>query len=128
VYEYEYEDEYEYGLSYDDDYYSNFLKGTTFRESCYRCRFASLNREGDITIGDYLGIGKFHVNFEQKKGVSVLIVNTDKGLRALKECTNKLVLEPSKLEWASGENKQLRKPTVRPPERDTVFHHIETVH
>ena len=39
-------------LSY---YYFNFLKGKTYRSSCYACPFASPKRQGEITICDYWG-------------------------------------------------------------------------
>ena len=34
-------------------YYFYFLNGEVYRDSCYNCRFASEERQGDITLGDY---------------------------------------------------------------------------
>lgn len=39
-------------------YYFYFLNGEIYRESCYNCRFPSEGRQGDITLGDYWGIGR----------------------------------------------------------------------
>ena len=33
-----------------DPYYAAFLRGETFRKSCYSCKFANMNREGDFTL------------------------------------------------------------------------------
>lgn len=49
------------------------------RDSCYSCPFASLNRPGDITIGDFWNINNVRPDFEDKLGVSSIIVNTEKG-------------------------------------------------
>lgn len=49
------------------------------RKSCYECRFKNLDRPGDITIGDYWGIEKNAPEFDDNKGVSLVLVNTEKG-------------------------------------------------
>lgn len=41
-----------------DAYYSSFLRGENYRECCCSCRYASLVREGDFSIGDYWGINE----------------------------------------------------------------------
>lgn len=50
-----------------------------FRESCYNCQFTNLNRPSDITIGDCWGIAKNRPDIDDNKGVSLVIVNTEKG-------------------------------------------------
>ena len=62
------------------DYSTVFLKNLLLRKSCYECRFANINRNSDITIGDFWGVKKLIPDFYNEKGVSVIIVNSDKGL------------------------------------------------
>lgn len=50
-----------------------------FRESCYNCKFTNLNRPSDITIGDCWGIAENRPDIDDNKGVSLVIVNTEKG-------------------------------------------------
>lgn len=50
---------------------------------CINCKFNSLRRTGDITIGDFWNIGRFHRDFDDKLGTSVAIVNTRKGEQML---------------------------------------------
>lgn len=56
-----------------------FYKHIMFRESCYNCQFTNLNRPSDITIADCWGIEKNRPDVNDNKGVSLVIVNTEKG-------------------------------------------------
>lgn len=49
------------------------------RPSCHKCRFTNLHRSGDLTIGDFWGIEKYHKEFHSSMGVSLLMTNTNKG-------------------------------------------------
>lgn len=49
------------------------------RPSCHKCRFTNLHRPGDLTIGDFWGIEKYHKEFHSSMGVSLLMTNTNKG-------------------------------------------------
>lgn len=37
-----------------------FGLGYTYRRSCFDCKFARIPRQGDITLADYWGVGRFH--------------------------------------------------------------------
>ena len=37
-------------------YYNGFLDHTTFRPSCFKCQFKSINRSSDLTLGDFWGL------------------------------------------------------------------------
>lgn len=63
-----------------DDYYFLFLKNCILRESCFNCHFANTNRVSDITMGDFWGVNKVIKKFDDGKGVSLVIINTNKGL------------------------------------------------
>ena len=62
---------------YTDLFYSHYM----FRPSCHDCRFANVNRTGDITLADFWGVEKNDPSFEDPQGVSLVLVNTDKGKR-----------------------------------------------
>lgn len=60
-------------------YISGFLLGVTLRENCYTCKYARPERISDITIGDFIGLGK-EVPFDYPKAnVSSVTINTEKG-------------------------------------------------
>ena len=62
-----------------------FLKDVILRKSCYNCKYATLPRVADITLGDFWGVKKFKLgeNFENK--CSVAVVNNEKGKSFLEE-------------------------------------------
>lgn len=62
-----------------DRYGIHFLNGDCYRESCYQCRYADTNRVGDLTCGDFWGVEKVRTQFMDTKGVSVVLVNSEKG-------------------------------------------------
>ena len=60
--------------------YSNLLQfDLLIRPNCFHCKYCSLMRCGDITIGDFWDIGKVDPDFKDDLGVSMVISNTQKG-------------------------------------------------
>lgn len=103
-----------FGQCEEDPYYMAFLEGQLYRPSCYKCRFARKERVGDFTIGDFWGIQSEHPDFACDEGVSVVLINTSKGLRYFKErCSDNCNSEDSTWEKASRENRNLCGPTRR---------------
>lgn len=56
-----------------------YYSGRITRESCYECKYTTLRRVSDITISDFWGLEKTLPEFEDSLGVSMIMVNTDKG-------------------------------------------------
>ena len=94
-----------------------FSKGWVYRENCYRCKYACSHRPADLTIGDYWGIEKVHPEYlkngwDESEGISVIIVNTEKGQTYLKQLDGYIQLKPSKFEKAALSNRQLNRPST----------------
>lgn len=103
-----------------------FIKGWIYRENCYQCKYASANRPADLTIGDFWGIEKQHADYigkrgwDEQKGISVVVANTDKGMTILKSLKY-IELKESSFDAASEGNAQLRKP-CQPGKREEIVH------
>jgi coenzyme F420-reducing hydrogenase beta subunit len=67
------------GVIFRELFYSNLC----IRPSCYNCKYASASRISDITIGDAWGIKKALPEFNDNRGVSLVIINSKKGLKLL---------------------------------------------
>lgn len=69
----------------DNLYMEAFNQCAIFRKSCYQCKYARIPRQGDITIADFWGIGRHGHSFrhDTQKGVSLVLVNTDRGQIAM---------------------------------------------
>lgn len=64
------------------------------KEACFKCPFANLNRKSDITLGDFHEFSSKLKEFNDNKGISLIIINTKKGKRILDEVANNLELIP----------------------------------
>lgn len=102
-------------------YYSYFLNGDIYRENCYECKYASGSRQGDFTMGDYWGVEKAHPEIETKNGVSVLLINSGKGMELIGKLTELLTLTKSTFEQAKVQNMLLKKPTAKSNKRESIL-------
>ena len=60
-------------------YYFAYEERLNCRDSCYHCVYATEERVGDITIGDFHSIIKYEPEIDRFAGVSMFVVNTTKG-------------------------------------------------
>lgn len=95
---------------YQDSYFNAFIDGFSYRESCYKCRYARPERVSDITIGDFWGLSK-EIKHDEVNGCSCLLPITSKGLDLIKESNLELYERPVK-EAIEG-NSQLKCPTKK---------------
>ena len=65
----------------DNFFFQRFVCHEILRPSCFKCKYANYNRVGDITLGDFWGIENKFPNFDDNKGVSLVMVNSEKGER-----------------------------------------------
>jgi len=96
-----------------------FLRDIYLRPSCYQCSFKEFKSGSDITLGDYWGIQNILPDFDDDKGISLVIVNTEKG-RTLYERLNKIDIETTYEDALKG-NSMLEKSVRKPAIRDTFF-------
>lgn len=63
----------------DQTFLTLFFKGLINRPSCYNCRYTSIIRPTDLTMGDYWNINTVDSAFEDELGVSCVVVNNTRG-------------------------------------------------
>ena len=100
-----------------DCYSIAFLKGLIYTENCYHCSYASLDRVGDLTLGD--SWESELATSEKEKGISLILCQTRKGKELLSNPN--IVLRPVDLDKAISNNRQLIEPTNKPESRETFF-------
>ena len=93
-----------------------FGKCIMFRQSCGVCHFSNLKRPSDLTIGDFWGWEKVdqHINADNK-GVSLLLVNTEKGRHIFSEITDQIHYLKTDTQHCLQPN--LEQPTPISPQR-----------
>lgn len=117
------------GLHYQFPYYFGFQKYITLRSSCYSCKWASLSRPGDLTLGDFWGIEKYSKSFHTSEGVSMVITNTQKGRDFFNGVINtgQLIGEELPIECAVSNNGCLSAPSKLKLEREQFLKDIQTI-
>lgn len=98
----------------EDLYLIGFLNNLLERESCFSCKYAKEERVSDLTIGDFWGIGK-QTEFKKPDNVkvSLVLVNTQKGVKFLEKCKENLYLEKREKDEAINGNRVLRQPITK---------------
>ncbi len=111
--------------SYDlSPYLYSFMHAMTFRLSCYGCPFASVPRQGDITLADFWGARELFKELDASHGVSLILVNSPKGKELLGRILPELDLVESDVEAAAAKNGNLVTHSVMPEIRNNIFDDI----
>lgn len=102
----------------------------TWRKSCYGCNYKSMKRVTDLTIGDYWGVENHHSGFNTKDGVSVALINTDKGDRLFDQIKESVQYTESNASFVTGRNSlvnEIEEGHVQiPADREDFFHTLHT--
>ena len=108
-------------------YFNAFISGHLMRMNCYQCPFANVRRCGDITLADFWGVRSKMSDFPDiHKGVSLLLINGEKGKSLFNELRNRFYVRPVSMDDAAATNANLRRPTPFSEERaksyELAFH------
>lgn len=101
------------------------MDGDCYRECCYQCDYANINRVGDITVGDFWGIAKSHPEFNSPKGVSCVLINSEKGKYLFDKMKQYAEIECATLEEGMVKQHNLVYPSKRPTTRDDFYKAID---
>lgn len=109
---------------------SGFLRGFAcglfFRPSCAVCPFACASRVSDLTIGDAWGIEKENPKLNPHEGVSLILVNTEKGDAAVEQMKHTMTLEEVCTETLVSGNGRLKSPDRGHQKRSEFFDRFES--
>jgi coenzyme F420-reducing hydrogenase beta subunit len=109
-----------------DPFFYGFLVDLYLNRICYECPFSTLPRQGDITLGDFWGVPE---KYKDERGVSVILVNSEKGMSVLNELLKKkrIFAEEVPLEWATKNNPRIITGQMKVPEkREEILKNIHT--
>lgn len=114
---------------YKSSYFCMFLDAQIYRESCYHCKYTCSHRPADITLGDFWGISVEHPEavssnggcLNTQTGISVVILNTEKGISFFKDVEKDCHTHPSSFERAAKHNPQLREPSKKGNMYDAIM-------
>ncbi len=96
-----------------DPYMKAFLANLDLRNSCYTCKFKSVNHKSDITVADYWGIDKIKPEIDDNKGLSLILVNTAKGASLLAKIETEITIVKTDVQKALLYNPCIIKPVQK---------------
>lgn len=106
-------------------YLNAFIKGWTFRYSCYHCPYAHIPRQGDITLADLWGAKELAPSLNPQNGISFVLINTEIGEKIWNTIKDNLTFCDVDLDSVIKWNHNLAFSSEMPMERRIVFEEIE---
>lgn len=108
----------EKGKAFDHSLADIFNSNSFLRSSCYECPFTHLHRYGDITLADGWGVENVLPDFDDNKGVSAILINTEKGLKVFDNI--KKNCEAKELDVSTIMQINMYRPTNKPKDYDRI--------
>ena len=108
-------------LQSEDEYVRGFLANLYLRPSCYECKCKGEHVSSDITLGDFWGIERLMPGLNVDKGVSAVILNTDKGRSFFDGIKDKLFCGEVSYQDVVLGNPSLVRPCAKPKKSDLFW-------
>lgn len=101
-----------------------FYSEWAIRESCYKCPYAKIDRNTDITIGDYWGIERAIPEFASPMGVSLVLIHSTRGVELFEKI--KESVDFCRSNRIDCRQPRLISPANKPKDRELFWNDIET--
>ena len=105
----------------EDPYIGMFLKDICLRPSCYQCLAKKGQSKSDFTAGDYWGAKQDVPAMDDGNGISILFVNTEKGLKLFNQISKDFVYAEADYTNAVKHNRSYNYSSPKPKERVTFY-------
>lgn len=86
------------------NYMKAFLYNAAINTSCLDCQFNKIPRVADITIGDFWGVDEYDESLNDKNGLSIILINNEKGQNLLNKIDEICKLQEVPLDVATKRN------------------------
>lgn len=112
--------------SHANDYLKSFLYNLSVRESCFNCKYQTIPRQGDLTIGDFWGVEKYNEKLNDGRGISIILENNNKGKDLLEKIGNRFkFLEKVPIELVIENNPNLVSSSKPHKNRKEFFENLD---
>lgn len=111
---------FENGQEIDSDIFKTMFYGEYIvRPSCYKCPYKDITHPADITIADFWGIDNAVPGFSDNKGVSLVLVNNDKGKKVFETVKSDCTFKAADIKKSM--QPPLKAPFPKPSDRDIFW-------
>lgn len=100
-------------------YTALFYRHFTLRPACHQCPYKSTQRISDISLADFWGVNKVIKLFNDNKGVSAVLINSEKGKNVFEMIKDNLIWKEVDIENCM--QTALRAPFAPNKERDNFW-------
>lgn len=114
-------------IGYNNIYMKGFLSDIYLRPSCYECRSKKPISSADITLADYWGIENIHKDFDDDRGVSLVLANTQKGQCLLDKISSNMEIIGTDFQYAVSCNPSIVRAANINTKREKFFKDINKV-
>lgn len=108
----------------DDWFMRGFVYNVFLRPSCSQCDFKGNNHASDITLGDYWGVWDQYPDFDDNKGVSLIMFHTEKGNAVWNEIRDRFDYMEVDAQKAFEKNRSALESSVPHPKRGEFFEKV----
>lgn len=106
-------------------YMAGYLCNICLRQGCAACGVSRLPRVSDLSLGDFWGIHKLQPTWDVNMGMSLVLVNTEKGERFYKTILNRLTSTPMSLKDVCAGNPTVVGPLRVHPKRSAFLRDLQ---
>lgn len=111
----------ESGTQTTDPFMRGFLNNLYLRPSCHTCHVRGTNSAADITMGDLWGAHQVYPDKDDDRGLSLILVHTERGKRFLNECESLKLFPVDDLNLFKRFNPSIFEPATAHPKREKFF-------
>lgn len=105
-----------------DEYMVGYLDNLFLRESCYNCQMKYFEKNtADLVIGDFWGIKETFQEIDDNKGISLLIVNSQKGKRFFETIRKEIDYKETTFDKIVEHNNCIVKPVKYTTKREKLI-------
>ena len=109
----------------DDEYVIAFGEDILHRNTCYSCKYKGTNSNADLIIGDFWGCPNTILKNSKNKGVSSIIIHSEKGKELIELLEDDFIFGDIKIEDMVRENPPVLNPVKYNTKRDSFFASFE---
>lgn len=104
-----------------------FIRNLFLRKSCSNCIAKGLDRESDLTLGDFWGSQQICPELDDDKGISLIMVHTIKGKKILELVKKDVFLQEINLEKAILYNSSAVASSIKHKKRKYFFKIVKKI-
>ncbi len=107
------------------EYMALFLSRICQNESCGNCLYRKIPRIGDITLGDYWRVSKYHKSMDDNLGTSLVLINNSHGEMLFSSISRQIKCCESALKYALHENPCISESFAEHSKRSDFFSNLD---